>query len=75
MSGLIRYITSSFSALDSLLVLCSSLVRSKLEYVSSFGILSLQQILPNLKEFNENLQRFVTPDSLTMQELLNMKTF
>jgi hypothetical protein len=32
--GLIRYITSSFSTLESLLVLYSSLVRSKLEYAS-----------------------------------------
>jgi hypothetical protein len=34
MLGFIRYITSSFSTLDSLLVLYSSLVRSKLEYAS-----------------------------------------
>jgi hypothetical protein len=34
MLGLIRYITSSFSTLESLLVLYSSLVRSKLEYAS-----------------------------------------
>jgi hypothetical protein len=34
MLGLIRYITSSFSTLESLLVLCSSLVRSKLDYAS-----------------------------------------
>jgi hypothetical protein len=34
--GLIRYITSSFSTLDSLLVLYSTLVRSKIEYASVF---------------------------------------
>jgi hypothetical protein len=34
MFGLIRYITSSFSTLDSLLVLYNTLVRSKLEYAS-----------------------------------------
>jgi hypothetical protein len=34
MSCLIRYITSSFSTLDSLLVLYSTLFRSKLEYAS-----------------------------------------
>jgi hypothetical protein len=34
MFGLIRYITSSFSTLDSLLVLYSTLVRSKIEYAS-----------------------------------------
>jgi hypothetical protein len=34
MLGLIRYIKSSFYTLESLLVLCSSLVRSKLEYAS-----------------------------------------
>jgi hypothetical protein len=34
MLGLIRYITSSFSTLDSLLVLYSTLVRSKIEYAS-----------------------------------------
>jgi hypothetical protein len=34
MLGLIRYITSSFSTLESLLVLYSSLVRSKFEYAS-----------------------------------------
>jgi hypothetical protein len=34
MLGLIRYITSSFTTLESLLVLYSSLVRSKLEYAS-----------------------------------------
>jgi hypothetical protein len=34
MLGLIRYITSSFSALDSLLVLYSTLVRSKIDYAS-----------------------------------------
>jgi hypothetical protein len=35
MLGFILYITSFFSALDSLLVLCSTLVRSKLEYASA----------------------------------------
>jgi hypothetical protein len=34
MLGLIRYITSSFSTLDSLLALYSTLVRSKIEYAS-----------------------------------------
>jgi hypothetical protein len=34
MLGLIRYITSSFSTLDGLLVLYSALVRSKIEYAS-----------------------------------------
>jgi hypothetical protein len=34
MLGLIRYITSSFSTLDSLLVLYSTLVLSKIEYAS-----------------------------------------
>jgi hypothetical protein len=34
MLGLIRYITSSFSTLDSLLVLYGTLVRSKIEYTS-----------------------------------------
>jgi hypothetical protein len=34
MLGLIRYITSSFSTPDSLLVLYSTLVRSKIEYAS-----------------------------------------
>jgi hypothetical protein len=34
MLGLIRYITSSFSTLDSLLGLYSTLVRSKIEYAS-----------------------------------------
>jgi hypothetical protein len=34
MLGLIRYITSSFFSLDSLLVLYSTLVRSKIEYAS-----------------------------------------
>jgi hypothetical protein len=41
----------------------------------SFGILSLLQFLPNLKEAKEDLQRYVTPDSLTTQVPLNMKTF
>jgi hypothetical protein len=34
MLGLIQYITSSFSTLDSLVLLCSTLVRSKIEYAS-----------------------------------------
>jgi hypothetical protein len=34
MMGLIRYITSSFSTLDSLLVFYSNLVRSKIQYAS-----------------------------------------
>jgi hypothetical protein len=31
--GFIRTITLSFSALDSLLMLCTAIIRSKLEYV------------------------------------------
>jgi hypothetical protein len=34
MLGFIRYITSSFSTLDSILVLYGNLIRSKIEYAS-----------------------------------------
>jgi hypothetical protein len=56
MFGLIRYITSSFSNLESRLALYSSFFGLNLSMHRSFGILSRLLILPNLKEFKENLQ-------------------
>jgi hypothetical protein len=40
-----------------------------------FRIPLLLQILLYLKEFKENLQAFVTPDSLMEQVNLNVKTY
>jgi hypothetical protein len=75
MLDLIRYITSSFSTLESLWFCTVHLFGLNLGTRRSFGILSLLLIMPNLKEFKENLQLYVTPDSLAMQVHLNMKTF
>jgi hypothetical protein len=77
MLGLIRYITSSFSTLESLLVSYSSLVRSKLENTLVVWNSVTSTDSSNLKEFKENLQRYVTPDSLATQVhlLVEMRTF
>jgi hypothetical protein len=64
MLGLIRYITSSFSTIDSLCLfippLCDSNCNKRLLLATPLQ----QRIRPNSKEFKENLLPCVVADSL-----------
>jgi hypothetical protein len=72
MLGLIQYMTSSFSDLDSLLVLY--LVRLR-QYASLvWNTITITDSL-NLKEFEGNLQLYVTQDFLMAYVTINMKEF
>jgi hypothetical protein len=67
MSGLIRYITFSFCAIDSRTVLYNG-VRSSLSTLLSLGTLL------HLQDVKENLQQYVVVDFLVTRVMTDMRT-